>query len=129
MKRVYVDSSTLVGVLFNEEEASVHYKHVKTYDEATSSYLLEAEIYSACARESIEFAKADELIECLSLVIPDRSLKKEYCRIFDRGYCRGADAYHLATALYLDPSCQELTFLTTDGSQSDVARKIGFKTA
>ena len=43
-------------------------------------------------------------------------------------YIRGADAYHLAAALRLDPTCAELDFLTGDKNQQSAARAIGFKT-
>lgn len=129
MTRLYVDSSILVGILFRQEGASFHYKLIENSDQAMSSYLLEAEVYAACTREKADFERADDLFKSFSFIFPERSLRKEYRLVFDHGYCRGADAHHIAMALHLDPTCQMLTFLTTDRSQKELARKIGFKTA
>ena len=41
----------------------------------------------------------------------------------------GADAWHLACALFLDPDANELVFLTLDRRQRDVAKSIGFTDA
>ena len=49
-----------------------------------------------------------------------------FCAVFEAGYLRGADAWHLATALYLTPDPGELTFLTLDERQGDIASKLGF---
>jgi hypothetical protein len=41
---------------------------------------------------------------------------------------RGADCWHLATALYLAPDPGELTFVTLDAHQQSVAKSLGFRT-
>jgi hypothetical protein len=41
---------------------------------------------------------------------------------------RGADCWHLATALYLSPDPSALTFLTLDLAQRHVAKALGFQT-
>ena len=38
---------------------------------------------------------------------------------------RGADLWHLAVALFLDPE-REIDFLTLDVRQRDIARRLGF---
>jgi hypothetical protein len=40
---------------------------------------------------------------------------------------RGADCWHLATALYVAPNPSELTFLTLDLAQRKVAKTLGFQ--
>ena len=42
------------------------------------------------------------------------------------GYLRGADLWHLASALYLAGNPRNLPFITLDERQEVVARKLGF---
>ena len=129
MRTVYLDSSVLVALLFEETLPKRYDRWLDFKGSYYSSYLLEAEIYASAAREGFSLEKAGEFIERVSLIIPEGSLKKEYLRIFGMGYCRGADACHLATALYLDPTAENLVFLTADEKQANMARKIGFQIA
>ena len=41
---------------------------------------------------------------------------------------RGADLWHIACALHLDSTAQELAFVTLDGPQRKVAAAAGFTT-
>ena len=68
------------------------------------------------------------LLDELEFVIPTRSLGAEIIRVLDAGYVRGADCWHLATALYLAPDPGELTFVTLDVRQREVAKALGFAT-
>jgi len=43
------------------------------------------------------------------------------------GYLRGADLWHLATALYITEDPAQITFMTLDKSQQAVASKLGFR--
>ena len=127
MINYYIDSSVLVSMLLQEDQE----KRFMTLFEASqglySSQLLEAEVYSVAAREDIPPDKASEFIELVSLIIPQRSLRSEFHKIFQAGYCRGPDAYHIAAALYLDPKKQNLTFVSADMTQNQLASKIGFR--
>jgi predicted nucleic acid-binding protein len=63
----------------------------------------------------------------ISLVPAARSLRLEIAQVLTAGYLRGADCWHLATALYVvgdDPAA--LTFMTLDDRQAAVASKLGF---
>ena len=42
------------------------------------------------------------------------------------GYLRGADLWHVATALYVSPEAGSLSFATLDTRQSAFAEKLGF---
>jgi hypothetical protein len=53
-------------------------------------------------------------------------LTDEISRVLSAGYLRGADLWHVACALYLEPEPDELVFLTLDASQKAVAAKLGF---
>lgn len=129
MKRIYVDSSILVTILFNEPHAEPYRDMLNTVDEVVSSHLLEAEVYAASAREKIPFEEADRLLRPIFLIMPDRSLREEYRTIFSHEYCRGGDACHLATLLYLDKSKSEFELLTADKQQRQVAETLGIKIA
>lgn len=128
MKRIYVDSSAIAAILLIEEKASQYQKFLDHAEEVVSSSLLEAEIYSVAARERVDSHLLEKTLSHISISIPERTLRREYSLIFSHGYCRGADAHHIATAMYLDPTCRVLTFLTADRSQKEMARKVGFKT-
>jgi hypothetical protein len=51
-----------------------------------------------------------------------------YDRIAAVGYVPGADLWHLANALFVSPSGSEMTFLTLDNRQREVASALGFST-
>ncbi len=63
----------------------------------------------------------------LSWIVPDRPLSPEIRRVLAAGHVRGADCWHLATALYLAGEAKRLTFVTLDRTQAAVARALGFK--
>jgi GAF domain-containing protein len=90
-----------------------------------SSTLLEAELFSALRREQCELTNAFHAD--VALVAPDRALGDEIARVLEAGYVRGADCWHLATALYVAPDPSELTFLTLDLAQQKVAKALGFQ--
>ncbi len=125
MTSYYVDSSVLVAILFEEQQAKKFRGLLKKSRSAFSSFLLEAEVYSAAAREKVELKIAEDFIRSVSLVFPERSFQKEYAEIFSSGYCRGADAHHIACALFLDPKKEELIFLTADNRQKASAKNAG----
>lgn len=69
-----------------------------------------------------------EVFDALRWVHPDRRLTRELDRVLQAGDVRGADAWHLACALYLAGAPGELTFLTADTRQGTVAEALGFST-
>jgi predicted nucleic acid-binding protein len=126
VKYLYVDSSIIVSLMFSEKGGGSFKKQIAEAENAFSSSLLEAEVFAAARREGLSLSIAEEFIETVSLVFPDRSLKDELMQILSGNYCRGADACHLATALYLDPEMKNLVFLSADQAQSNIAKKMGF---
>jgi len=48
--------------------------------------------------------------------------------VAELGSLRGADLWHLACACYLAPNPEDITFLTRDTRQREVAEKLGFET-
>ena len=65
-------------------------------------------------------------IATVSWLIPDRPLTDEIERVLEAGYVRGADCWHLASALYLSPEPSSMAFLTLDDPQKKVAKRLGF---
>jgi len=124
MPIAYVDTSCLVAIAFAEKGATALERRMREFDELISSNFLESELRSAFRRERVEFAAST--VTGLSWLIPDRPLSDEIGRVLDAGYVRGADCWHLATALYLSPEPDSLTFLTLDETQRKVAKEIGF---
>jgi hypothetical protein len=90
-----------------------------------ASNLLEAELRSALAREEVS-ADPAELLSGITWVYPNRPLSGEIERVLVEGYVKGADLWHLACALFLAPEPKDLTFVTLDKRQEEVARKLGF---
>jgi hypothetical protein len=67
-----------------------------------------------------------DALGAITWIIPDRPLQPEIVRILEAGCMRGADCWHLATALYLAQDPGELTFLTLNPRQRGVAEALGF---
>jgi predicted nucleic acid-binding protein len=129
MDVIYVDTSVLVSIFFegNNPINRGFIEKLNTADEVVSCSLLEAEFLSVLKREKISFEGAKALLGQISLVFPDRSLFLELNKVLTTSYVRGADALHLACALYLDPGAAELIFLSYDKQQSSVAHQLGFR--
>jgi len=81
---------------------------------------------SVFAREGVQEQAAAPLLSWLTWVYPNRPLTEEFDRIIAAGYVKGADLWHLANALFLDPERSGLTFLTLDRRQRQVAARLGF---
>lgn len=122
----YLDTSCLVAVAFDEPEAGELARRIEAYDALVSANLLEAEFRSALQREGAEAGA--ELLSGLAWVLPDRPLSLEIERVLGAHYLRGADLWHLATALYVADAPGELDFLTLDADQRVAAAALGFPT-
>lgn len=126
MTVAYVDTSCIVAAAFGEKEAATTTRRLARFDRVLSSPLLEAELFSTLAREGR--AISHEWSAAIEYVLVDRPLTAEITRVLGAGYLRGADCWHLATALYLAPDPTKLTFVTLDAVQRKVARALGFMT-
>jgi hypothetical protein len=88
-----------------------------------------AETLAAAVRERLDVGMVMTVLDPLSLVLPHRSLDREMREVLAVGYLRGADAWHVACALFLaDARRSELAFLSRDVSQRRLARRLGFPT-
>lgn len=125
MTVAYVDTSCIVAAAFGESSAARVVARLARFDRVLSSPLLEAELWSALIREGREITQA--FSSAIEFVVVDRPLSGEIQRVLTAGYVRGADCWHLATALYLAPDPAELTFVTLDDAQRRVAKSLGFR--
>lgn len=126
MKLLFVDTSALVAVTFAEAGVERVRDLIRHAEELFAAPLLEAEFRAALSREGV--AADTSNLHGLRWVLPDRALSRELERVFHAGHLRGADAWHVANALFLLPALPELQFLTLDERQRDVAAAVGLTT-
>ncbi len=126
MSVAFVDTSVLLALAFREPHATNLARRMTEFGTIYASDLLEAELRSACRREHapVDMTMIDEL----EVVVPPRSLREEISRVLAAGYVRGADCFHLATALLIAPEPAAIVFLTLDRRQREVATALGFAT-
>lgn len=126
MARAYVDSSVIVAIAFEEGTAAAQVTRLRSFVEVFSAQLLEAELKSALRREQRDLNP--RWLDAIEWVRPVHSLSTAIEAVLEAGYLRGADCWHLATALYLSPKPGDIVFLTLDQRQRDVAKSLGFAT-
>jgi len=124
--RAFVDTSYLVAIALGERGAGPVATRLKRFDELFASNLLEAELRATLTRERV--AIDPDVLTWLDWVFPDRPLTQEISRVLAAGYLRGADAWHVACALHVSETPEDVTFLTLDRRQRAVARRLGFRT-
>lgn len=96
-------------------------------DEIFSSGLFVAELLASLSREGRSLADADPMLDAVSLIFVDGSLAPECKEALGQGYVRGADLWHLATALYIGGRQRtELLFISLDELQKGHAKGLGF---
>ena len=126
MTVAYVDTSCLVAVAFRERGSTALLRRIELFDDLLASNLLEAELRAAYHREGI--VGEPELLRAISWILPERPLSAEIATVLQAGYLRGADCWHLATALYVAANPGDLVFLTLDERQRATAESLGFLT-
>ena len=122
MSILYVDTSVVAALLFAEKNYKDVNKRLNQADRIVSSHLMIAK------REDISFDDIDQYLQYFDIAVPDRTLQAEVISILEQTYCRGADAFHIATAIYLDPKMEKLKFYSFDKQQLVAAKNIGLKT-
>ena len=125
MSVVFLDSSAILTIGFRQRGGAELEARLQSFSELRASNLLEAEVRSAYIRE--RRAYNSEILEGINWVIPDRPLTPEISKALEAGYARGADLWHLATALYMAADPTEVTFVTLDQQQRRVARGLRFR--
>ncbi|MCY4214467.1 MAG: type II toxin-antitoxin system VapC family toxin [Gammaproteobacteria bacterium] len=122
MTIAYVDTSALVAVAFSETEAPAVAQRLNAWTVIMSSKLLEAELRSAYSRKGRRF-EADRIAR-IEWIMPNQPLSPEIAAVLDAGHVRGADLWHLATALHVAPDPGELSFVTLDRKQGATADRL-----
>ena len=125
MSIAYVDTSVLTAIAFDEPGTALHAQWLDEFARLISSNLLEAELRATFARENLNFQES--AIAGIEWILPDRTLAAELATVLETGYLRGADLWHVATALYVSPLSGNLSFATLDARQSAVAEALGFQ--
>ena len=115
----------MIAIAFGEAAAPAARRRLARFDDAVSSNLLEAEFLATCRREGI--APNWPTLARIGWVYPDRRLTDEISSVLDVGPLRGADAWHLACALYFAGAQRDVAFLTLDPRQRAVAQQLGFE--
>lgn len=124
MKVAYVDTSVLAGIAFGEPASDIFARALGGIDRLISSNLLEAELRAAFSRENEPFQES--VIAGIDWIFPNRPLTSELKAALSAGYLRGADLWHVATALYVSPDPQSLIFATLDARQGRITSALGF---
>ena len=125
MSSAYVDTSVIVAVAFNEPGGNEIVERLNSFTILMSSNLLESEVRSAYVRENRRFD--EDVLSDIEWIIPLHPLSRELNTASQAGYLRGADLWHVATALYMFRNPSEVTFLTLDRRQGEVAAALGFQ--
>ncbi len=128
MAHAYVDTSALLGILFEEAHAAGLAEALDGMDSLRASLLVEAELSSALRREGLE-EEGEGSRAVLDWFAPDGSLTTQLEEVLDVGYLRGADLFIVACALWLAPEVRHrraLHFVSLDANQRAVAAALGF---
>ena len=125
MSAAYVDTSAIVSVAFVEAGADEIAHRLRGFRDLMSSNLLEAELRSVCAREGKPFP--GDLVSGFSWVPPKRPLSREMRTALRAGYLRGADLWHVACALHVARRPSDVSFITLDERQAEVAASLNFR--
>ena len=126
MTIAYVDTSALVAIAFGEPDSAALGRRLGTFSVLLSSNLLEAELRAAYSREKRRFSQS--VVSGIEWILPDRPLAPEFATVLETGYLRGADLWHVATALYAARQPSEIWFVTLDMQQQrTIAAALGFQ--
>lgn len=123
-----MDTSAVMAIALEEPAAPQIAQHLSSFVRLFSSNLLEAEARAAFHREGMAFDAG--AFANITWVHPMRSLGPEMAKALEiGGYLKGADLWHIATALYVDETIiGRMAFVTLDHRQRTVAGNLGFAT-
>jgi predicted nucleic acid-binding protein len=121
---IYLDSSALLKLVFEEPETRELERFVATWRKRAASALARVEVLRIARRVDDDLVErhARDLIDRLHLIYPDRSLFS-VAAIVAPPSLRSLDAIHLATALSLQPDLAGM--VVYDQRLADAARAAG----
>ena len=125
MAVAYVDTSALLAIKLGDSPGGEVATHLESYTTLVASNLLEAETQAAFYRDGVAFDR--EILVGIEWIIPDRPLARGFEAVLAPGYLRGADLWHVGTALYLAQDPTSIAFITMDLRQQAVAETLGFQ--
>ena len=125
MSIAYIDTSVIVAIALGESGAAGVQRRLRRFTRLCAAALLEAEFRATLLREGIKGDGA-EVIEGIHFIHPNCRLSAEINLILQHGYLRGADLWHVATALFFATKPALLPFATLDETQAQVAAAVGF---
>jgi hypothetical protein len=114
-----------VAIAFGEEGADYLARRLGDFSRLVSSNLLEAELRAACSREGRPVPT--DLLDRVGWILTNRPLTDEIETALDAGYLRGADLWHIATALYAAPEPGAISFITLNDNQARVAAALNLR--
>ena len=126
MSVAYVNTSALAAIAFDDARGPDLARRLDRFARLVASNLLEAELRAVFARERLAFEA--NLLAGVDWVLPDRPLASELATVLGSGYLRGADLWHVASALYAAGEPGLMSFVTLDERQRAVAGTPGFRT-
>jgi predicted nucleic acid-binding protein len=97
---VYVDSSAYLKLLILEYETATVEAVLSEWPDVVSSELLDVEMHRAAYRARVPAADCDALLDAVTLIALDDSIRRHARRIA-HPLLRAGDAIHLATAASL----------------------------
>ena len=122
----YIDTSAILAIEFGEADAPYAKERIDHASTLIASNLMEAEVRSAMRR--LGTGLDPKLISTWTGSIQIDHSRPEFDVILRAGYLRGADLWHVAVALFASPDPSQISFITLDMRQRNVARDIGFQT-
>lgn len=125
MSIAYVDTSAVVAIAFAEEGSAALARRLDGFSRLFSSNLLESELRATCLREGRP--APFDLLACIEWILAERPLSREIRMVLESGYLRGADLWHVATALYAAPEPSAISFITLDRNQAKIASALNFR--
>ena len=121
----YVDGSALLSVIFEENAGAATSRRLEQFTSLISSILLEVEVRAAMFRAGQDYDP--RWLSDIRWLYPTRPLGSEIAAALQVRYLRSGDLLHIATALYAARTFGlELTFITLDNNQREVAAGLGF---
>lgn len=129
MAVAYVDSSVIVAMALRQPGRSAIERALARSSHAVTAEFTEAEVASALRRVELPH-DPEPWMHAIRILHATRSLRREIRAVLNRRYLRGADCWHLATALWFQTTRGvALEFVTMDKTQGDAARALGLRVA
>ena len=112
MRVAYVNTSVLRAICLDEPGSALCASKLGEFSRRIASSVLAAELRAVFARENLPFHET--ATSGIEWILPDRTLAREIAQVLDTRHLRGADLWHVASALFVSPKSGDLSFATRD---------------